>query len=160
MPKLLEDCQAKDSERAPWAPLSTPEEHLTTKDSAFHKKRPPKNMKTEMGRPRAKIFLGHTFRAFRPLFIKLSKSYIKLPSRSIVVCLWPRHPNSSETVRCARVAQYSFVTFLPIFCPSSENLFLSARILFPLMRQEIKLGRATASYSQPQLPQLAAAGCP
>ena len=38
------------------------------------------------------------------------------------------------------------VTFLPIFCPSSENLFPSARILFPLMRQEIKLGElATAS---------------
>jgi len=53
-----------------------------------------------------------------------------------------------------------FVTFLPIFCPSSENLFPSARILFPLMRQEIKLGRelATASYSQLQLAQQAAAG--
>ncbi len=39
-------------------PILFPEEHPTTKHSTFDKKHPSKIMKTDIGRPRAKIFLG------------------------------------------------------------------------------------------------------
>ena len=35
--------------------------HYDQRFSFSQKKHPPKDVKTEMGRPRAKIFLGHTF---------------------------------------------------------------------------------------------------
>ena len=44
-----------------WVFTSIPEELTSLQDFGFYKKRPSKNMKTEMGRPRAKIFSGHTF---------------------------------------------------------------------------------------------------
>ena len=42
---------------------------------------------------------------FDDFFLKLSKFYIKQPSRCMVICLCPRYSYSSEILRCARVAQ-------------------------------------------------------
>ena len=44
-----------------WVFALIPEERRGLQYSDFHKKLPTKNMKTEMDRPRAIIFLGYTF---------------------------------------------------------------------------------------------------
>jgi len=72
-----------------WVFTLIPEEHITTKDSAFHKKRPPKNMKTEMGRPRAKIFFTNFLEFFEMIPHKDSQN-LKFPSNT---------PNGSKIIQ-------------------------------------------------------------
>ena len=51
-----------------WVFALIPEEREGLQYSDFHKNWPTKNMKTEMDRPRAKIFLGQTFKSFSMTF--------------------------------------------------------------------------------------------
>ena len=51
-----------------WVFALIPEEHEGLQYSDFYKKRPTKNMKTEMDKPRAKIFLGQNFKSFSMTF--------------------------------------------------------------------------------------------